>query len=84
MLRDGPTALAAKAALGRAARRMWGGKRATDVYDEGSGAEPDSPKARMARTMQHFVDHFDEVRHIEKWRRQCTWLSDQPQPHLLG
>ena len=61
VLRDGPTALAAKAALGRAARRMWGGKRATDVYDEGSGAEPDSPKARMARTMQHFVDHFDEV-----------------------
>ena len=28
-----------------------------DGYEAGSGADPDSPKARMAATMQHFVDH---------------------------
>ncbi len=38
---------------------MWGAKRAGDGYDTGSGAVEDSPKARMARTMQHYTDHFE-------------------------
>ena len=33
----------------------------TDGYDEGSGARDDSPKARMARAMQRYVDEFDHV-----------------------
>ena len=49
----------AKALLGRGFREMWQLKVAHDRYDEGSGADGSSPKARMARTMQHFVDHFE-------------------------
>ena len=59
VLRDGPRAREAKAILGRAFRDMWQAKVESDGYAEGSGAEESSPKARMARTMQHFVDHFE-------------------------
>ena len=59
VLRDGPSAVEAKALLGRSFREMWQVKVAHDRYDEGSGADASSPKARMARTMQHFVDHFE-------------------------
>src|ERR1700693_2507444 len=51
VLTDGPKAEKAKALLADAARRAWDTKRTTDGYDEGSGAEQDSPKAAMARTM---------------------------------
>ena len=61
VLTDGPKAKAAKALIAEAARRAWGTKRSTDRYDEGSGAERDSPKAAMARTMQSYVDHLDEA-----------------------
>ena len=59
VLRDGPRARQAKALLGESFRAGWAEKRAADRYDEGSGGEPDSPKARTARAMQHFVDHFE-------------------------
>ena len=59
VLRDGVRAIQAKALLGEAFRAGWAQKRAGDGYDEGSGTTDDSPKARMARTMQHFVDHFE-------------------------
>ena len=55
VLRDGPKARAAKTLIGESARRIWGGKRTADGYDRGSGAEENSPKARMARTM-HMMD----------------------------
>ena len=61
VLRDGPSAREAKALLGRGFREMWHVKVAHDRYDEGSGSDSGSPKARMARTMQHFVDHFEET-----------------------
>jgi nitroreductase len=61
VLTDGPKARAAKALIAEAARRAWGTKRSTDRYDEGSGAERDSPKAAMARTMQDYVDNLDEA-----------------------
>lgn len=61
VLRDGPKAAAARRLLGEAFRRGWAAKRRHDGYEEGSGAEPDTPKARMAATMQHYVDHFEEV-----------------------
>lgn len=60
-LRDGPNAVKAKARLGVSFREMWASKRAADGYDEGSGAEESSPKARMARTMQRFVDQFEQT-----------------------
>ncbi len=61
VLRDGPKAVAAKALLGESFRSLWAAKRARDGYDEGSGASQDTPKARMAATMQHFVDHFEST-----------------------
>jgi nitroreductase len=59
VLRDGERAAGAKALLGRSFREMWSAKRAADGYEAGSGADDGSPKARMSRTMQHFVDHFE-------------------------
>jgi nitroreductase len=66
VLRDGPKAAKAKAALGEACRAGWGQKRGEDGYDRGSGGPAgntaqSTPKARMAATMQHFVDHFEET-----------------------
>jgi nitroreductase len=61
VLTDGPQAAAAKALIAEAARQIWGGKRTADGYDRGSGEVDTSPKARMARTMQAFVDDFERV-----------------------
>jgi len=61
VLRDGRDAQQAKALLGRSFRDLWAQKRAEDGYESGSGTRPDSPKARMAATMQRFVDRFDET-----------------------
>ena len=61
VLRDGPAAREAKAILGEGFRAAWATKAGDDGYGEGSGARTDSPKARMAATMQHFVDHVEEV-----------------------
>ncbi|MGI8938944.1 MAG: nitroreductase family protein [Iamia sp.] len=61
VLRDGPAAREAKAILGEGFRAAWGTKEASDGYTKGSGVEADSPKARMAATMAHFVDHIEEV-----------------------
>jgi len=61
VLRNGPRAQKAKVLLGESFRAAWASKRAEDSYDDGSGAVADSPKARMARAMQHFVDHFEEI-----------------------
>lgn len=61
VLRDGPTARQAKQLLGEAFRRGWEEKRSYDRYDEGSGAAADTPKARTARAMQHYVDNFERI-----------------------
>lgn len=59
VLRDGPRAEQARRLLGTSFRELWATKRRHDGYDEGSGTAADTPKARMAATMQHFVDHFE-------------------------
>ncbi|CAB4874765.1 unannotated protein [freshwater metagenome] len=61
VLRDGSQATAAKALLGSSFRAGWAAKLHADGYIEGSGARDDSPKARMAATMQHYVDHIEDV-----------------------
>jgi nitroreductase len=61
VLRESETAREAKRILGDAARRVWGGKREADRYTEGSGQDASSPKARMARTMQRYTDHFEDA-----------------------
>jgi nitroreductase len=58
VLRDGPRAAEAKTILGRAFREAWATKRSADGY---GGGDPNAPKARLERAMQHFVDHFEEV-----------------------
>jgi nitroreductase len=32
-----------------------------DGYQTGSGQDPNSPKSRQAATMQHYVDHIEQV-----------------------
>lgn len=61
VLRDGPRAREAKALLGEAFRQAWGTKASAERWEEGSGADPRSRKARTARTMQRFVDRFEEI-----------------------
>ncbi len=61
VLRDSPVAQQAKALIGDGARRVWATKRRTDRYEEGSGTDASSPKARMARTMAHYVDHLESA-----------------------
>lgn len=61
VLTDGPNAREAKRLVADSARRLWAGKREVDGYDRGSGVQDVSPKARMARTMQHYVAHFAQV-----------------------
>jgi nitroreductase len=61
VLTDGPRAAEAKRMIAESARRAWGFKRATDGYDARSGQTPGSPKARMDRTMQSYIEAFDRV-----------------------
>ena len=61
VLTDGPVAAEAKRLIGEGARRFWSAKREADGYETGSGADAASPKARMARTMQHYVDTYESV-----------------------
>jgi nitroreductase len=62
-LTDGPKAREAKRLIAEAGRRVWTNKRERDGYDRGSGAggSEATPKVRMARTMQQYVDDFERV-----------------------
>lgn len=61
VLTDSEKALQAKKLIATGAQKLWNHKRTTDGYEENSGAIEDSPKARMARTMQEYVDNFASV-----------------------
>src|SRR6476646_8552079 len=61
VLRDGPAARQARSLLARSFRDIWAAKEEADGYREGSGTDGGSPKARMAATMRHYVEHFEEV-----------------------
>jgi len=61
VLRDGARATQAKELLGAAFRRGWNDKRQVEDYEKGSGADPSSPKSRVAAAMQQFVDRFEEI-----------------------
>jgi nitroreductase len=61
VLTDDETSMAAKALIGEAGRRIWRVKREHESYDAGSGTVADSPKARMARVMQRFVEEFERI-----------------------
>jgi nitroreductase len=61
VLTDSDRAKAAKQMIAAAAQAAWAYKRKNDQYDEGSGADQNSPKARMARVMQGYVDNFADA-----------------------
>ena len=61
VLTDGPKAIKAKRLIGGVARKFWSAKRKDDGYDQGSGVEASSPKSRMARSMDHYVENFEKA-----------------------
>src|SRR6478672_8809482 len=61
VLRDSAVAGKAKRLVGEAARAAWAEKRVRDGYDRGTGAEADSPKARMAASMEQYVARFERA-----------------------
>jgi nitroreductase len=61
VLTDSEVAAKAKQLIAVGAQKVWNHKRTNDGYSEGSGVDENSPKARMARTMQQYVDNFANV-----------------------
>lgn len=61
VLTEGEQAQQAKALIASSAQDIWAAKEQADGYDQGSGADPNSPKSRMARTMRSYVEHFANV-----------------------
>ncbi len=61
VLRDGPRARRARRLLGESFRRGWARKTAEEGWNTGSAADPNSPKARVNRAIQHYVDHFERI-----------------------
>ena len=61
VLTDGNRAAQAKDVIAKSAQNIWAEKERNDGYAQGSGADPDSPKSRMARTMRGYVDNFSAV-----------------------
>lgn len=61
VLTDSDKAKRVKRMIRDVAKEFWDLKRANDQYDKGSGKDPNSPKSRMARTMQQYVDNIDQV-----------------------
>ncbi|MDG1410970.1 MAG: nitroreductase family protein [Acidimicrobiales bacterium] len=61
VLTDGPDAAAAKQLVASAAHELWAAKRRTDGYESGSGIDDKSPKARMARSMDAYIENLPTV-----------------------
>ena len=78
VLRDGTRARQVRQLLTEAAQQMWAHKKQEDSYDKGSGVDPDSPKARMARTMAHYADHLGESPVVVL---ACLIRYRRPDPH---
>ena len=61
VLRDGPRGNEAKALLGESFRQSWQHKSDQEGWQETSGLDPRSRRARTARAMQQFVDRFETI-----------------------
>jgi len=61
VLADSEIAQQAKTLIAAGAQKVWNHKRTGDGYEKGSGVVEDSPKTRMANTMQQYVDNFARV-----------------------
>ncbi|MCP4224488.1 MAG: nitroreductase family protein [Actinomycetia bacterium] len=75
---DGERATEAKAMLGDSFRARWQSKRASDGYEQGSGDQVSSPKARLAQSMRYFVENFEHtpVVVLPCTRRRYNTLTD--------
>ena len=58
VLQDGAKAQTAKRLIQESAVAFWQEKKRTDGYSKGSGQDPNSPKAKMARVMDQYVENF--------------------------
>jgi nitroreductase len=61
VLTDGARAAEAKRLIAEGARQIWALKRQAEGYESGSALVADSPKERMARTMEAYIDHLHRV-----------------------
>ena len=61
VLTDSDKAKQARVLIKQGAESVWLAKKTNDQYDQRSGADSASPKARMARTMDSYVENFDKV-----------------------
>ncbi len=61
VLADSEIAQQAKTLIATGAQKVWNYKRSDDGYEKGSGVVEDSPKTRMANTMQQYVDNVARV-----------------------
>ena len=61
VLTESELAKDAKSLIAKGARSLWKEKRKTDQYEKRSGQDQNSPKARMARTMDSYVENFEKV-----------------------
>ncbi len=61
VLTDSNIAIQAKKLVASSAQKLWAEKRQNDGYDKGSGTRLDSPKARLAKTMQEYVANLHKV-----------------------
>ena len=61
VLTDSDKAKQAKVLIKQGAESVWRAKKTNDQYEQRSGADSASPKARMARTMDSYVENFDKV-----------------------
>jgi len=61
VLTESERAKEAKSLIAKGARSLWEEKRKTDHYEKRSGQDQNSPKARLARTMDFYVENFEKV-----------------------
>ncbi len=61
VLADGPKAATAKALIAAAAQQIWDFKREAEGYTSGSGNDETTPKGRMNRTMERYIENLDRA-----------------------
>jgi nitroreductase len=61
VIRSGPRSEQAKALLGASFREAWAAKSNAEGWQKGSGADPNSRKARSTRAMIQFVENFERI-----------------------
>jgi nitroreductase len=61
VLADGPKAVKAKALIAKAAQQIWDFKREAEGYTSGSGPDESTPKGRMNRTMERYIENLDRA-----------------------